>query len=209
VGWPELLWGDDHGGILDNTAGPPEMDFEGNIPYSNIGNGWPRFGFSTNNRWQFSDDLSWVKGNHTFKVGFEYRRHQFPFAGWGLLQGRLFDFNRLETGGYDAGGNNLGPTGDPFASFLLGQVHLSTQTIPFHPMFDEAYIAPWINDDFKVSSRLTLTVGLRFDYQSPRTESNDQYSTFDPATPNPGAGGIPGCLDLCGKGLGAGGNPYF
>ena len=194
VGWPELLWGANRGGIVDNTAGPPELDFQGNIPYASIGaGGWPRFGFQTNNRWQFSDDLSWVKGKHTVKVGFEYRQHQFPFAGWGTFaQGGEFAFNNLETGGYDSTGNNLGQTGDPFASFLLGQVHFSTQTIPFHPMFNEAYMAPWINDQFKVTRKLTLTLGLRFDYQFARTESHDQYSTFDPSTPNPGAGDLPG-----------------
>jgi Carboxypeptidase regulatory-like domain len=211
VGWPELLWGANHGGILDRTAGPPELDFYGNIPYNSLGGGgWGKFGFLTNNRWQFSDDLSWVKGKHTIKVGFEYRRHQFPFAGWAsFAQGGEFAFSSLETGGYDGAGNNLGQTGDPFASFLLGQVDTSTQTLPFHPMFNEAYLAPWINDEYKITSRLTLTVGLRFDYQFARTESKDQYSTFDPTTPNPGAGNIPGALVFAGKGAGRTGTRTF
>ena len=84
---------------------------------------WPNFGYEVNNRWQFSDDLTWVKGRHTLKAGFEYRHHQFPSRGWAVgAVGGQFDFNRLKTGGYDASGNNLGQTGDPFASFLLGQV---------------------------------------------------------------------------------------
>ncbi len=79
--------GTNHGGILDNTAGPPELDFYGNIPYNSLGTyGWGNFGFLTNNRWQFSDDLSWVKGKHTIKVGFEYRWHQFPFVGLGHVR---------------------------------------------------------------------------------------------------------------------------
>jgi len=45
-------------------------------------------------------------------------------------------------------------------------------------MFYEAYTSPWINDEYKVSSRLTLTLGLRFDYQFARTETQDRYSTF-------------------------------
>jgi len=211
VGWPEVLWGPNHGGILDNTAGPPELDFQGNIPYATIGaGGWGRFGYQTTNRWQFSDDLSWVKHRHTVKVGFEYRRHQFPYAGWGTFaQGGDFAFNNLETGGYDSAGNNLVQTGDPFASFLLGQVHFSTQTIPFHPTFNEAYVAPWINDQFKVTNKLTLTLGLRFDYQFARTESHDQYSTFDPSTANPGAGNLPGALIFAGKGEGRTGHRTF
>ena len=56
--------GDNHGGILASDAGPPLIDFAGTIPYTLVGNGWGKFGFETNNRWQFSDDLSWVKGKH-------------------------------------------------------------------------------------------------------------------------------------------------
>jgi hypothetical protein len=212
VGWPQLLCGANQCGILDNTAGPPLLDFQGTIPYNSIGQyGWGNFGFLTNNRWQFSDDLAWVKGKHTIKVGFEYRRHQFPFAGWAVgNQGGEFAFNNLETAGYDAKGNNLsGQTGESFASFLLGQVHTSTQTIPVHPMFNEAYMAPWINDEYKITSNLTLTFGLRFDYQFARTESNNKYSTFSPTAPNPGAGGLPGALIFAGNGPGLAGTRTF
>ena len=172
VGWPQLLWGASRGGILDNTAGPPEISFGGNIPYSGLGTlAWPRFGYEVNNRWQVSDGLTWVKGRHTVKTGFEYRWHQFPGRGWAaFFVGGGFHFNGLGTGGYDAAGNNLSQTGDPFASFLLGQVHASFQTIPVQPTFNEAYTAAWINDEFKVNDRLTLTFGLRFDYQFARTD---------------------------------------
>ena len=133
------------------------------------------------------------------------------FSGWATgNQAGEFAFNSLETAGYDNAGNNLnGQTGDSFASFLLGQVHSSTQTIPFHPMFYEAYMAPWINDEFKVTSRLTMTLGLRFDYQFARTERQDQYSTFDPNTPNPGAGDFPGAMIFAGKGAGRTGRRTF
>jgi hypothetical protein len=202
AGWPQLLWGANQGGILDNTAGPPHITFAGNTPYSELGDyAWPGFGSEISNRWQFSDDVTWVKGRHTLKGGFEYRWHQFPYRGWGInAVGGEFAFNGLETGGYDASGNNLSQTGDPFASFLLGQVHQSAQTIPLQPTFNEAYTASWINDEFKVNDRLTLTFGLRFDYQFARTEHTDQYSTMDPNTPNPGAGNIRGALIFAGDG---------
>jgi hypothetical protein len=59
VGWPELLWGENHGGIVDNTAGPPELDFQSNIHTPRSAKGPFEVRFQTNNRWQFSDDLSW------------------------------------------------------------------------------------------------------------------------------------------------------
>jgi carboxypeptidase family protein len=219
AGWPGILWAGTpgaanplgNGGLLDQTAGPPLLDFAGNIPYNSLGQyGWGKFGFLTNNRWQFSDDLSWVKGKHTLKFGFEYRWHQFPFSGWANgNQAGEFRFDRRETAGYDSTGNIIVNSGESFASFLLGQVDSSTQNIPFHPMFYEAYTSPWINDEYKATSRLTLTLGLRFDYQFARTETQDRYSSFDPLTPNPGAGGLPGALLFAGKGAGRTGKRTF
>jgi hypothetical protein len=213
--WPQRLWegtASPVGGLVTTDAGPPTMRFEnGSVPYSPIGlEGWPRFGFEKNDRWQFSNDLTWVKGRHTLKTGFEFRHHSFPSRGWG--QGAVagnFAFNRLGTAGFDAAGNNLQATGDPFASFLLGQVHNSNQNIYVEPTFRETYTGIWLNDEFKVADKLTLTLGMRFDYQAARTEVNDQYSTFDPNTPNPGAGGYPGAIIFAGEGPGRTGRRKF
>jgi hypothetical protein len=144
------------------------------------------------------------------RVGLEYRHHKFPHKGWavGGAAGN-FDFNRLGTGGYDAAGNNLSQTGDPFASFLLGQVHAANQSIYAQPTWYESYFSPWVNAEFKVNSKLTVTAGLRLDYQSARTEENDEYSTFDPNTPNPGAGGHPGAMIFAGSGPGRTGSRTF
>jgi hypothetical protein len=208
--WPERLWGANNGGLVALDAGPPVMTFGGNTPYSTIGQNWPKFGYLVNNRWQFSDDLTWVKGRHSIKSGIEFRYHDFPFRGWAAGSvGGQFNFNRLGTAGYDGQGNNLAATGDPFASFLLGQVQDASQTIPAQPTFREFYTAGWVNDEFKVNDKLTLTLGLRLDYQSARREVNDQYSTFSPTTPNPGAGGIPGALIFAGTGPGLSGSRTF
>ena len=212
--WPQRLWagtGAPNGGLRDTTTGPPVIDFVGNIPYNDIGqSGWPAFGFLVNNRWQFSNDLTWVKGRHALKTGFEFRLHDFPFRGWGAgnVAGN-FQFNRLGTGGFDESGNNLATTGDPFASFLLGQVQQANLGIPAQPTFRETYTGIWVNDEFKVSDKLTLTLGLRFDYQSARTETQDQYSTFDANTPNPAAGNLPGALIFAGDGPGRSGRRKF
>ncbi len=90
-----------------------------------------------------------------------------------------------------------------------GRSRIPTQTIPVYPTFNEAYTAAWVNDEFKVNDNLTLTLGLRFDYQFARTESDDQYSTFDPNTPNPGAGNLPGALIFAGDCAGCSGRRKF
>jgi hypothetical protein len=200
VGWPDKLWGPGRSGLLDNTAGFPSMTFTGNIPYTQLGIAWIGFGFEAINRWQFSNDLTWIKGKHSVKVGYEFRHHQFNYKGWANSTGGSFNFNRLGTGGYDARGNSLGTTGDPFASFLLGQVHTSNFLIPNFVTFNGNWTSVFVNDDFKVTPRLTLTLGLRFDYQYPWTERFDRVSTFDPGAANPGAGGRPGALVFASSG---------
>lgn len=209
VGWPDKLWGADKSGILDKTAGPPNMTFTGNIPYTQLGMQWIGFGFEAINRWQFANDLTWVKGRHSIKVGLESRLHQFNFHGWATSTGGSFNFSRLGTGGYDAAGNSLASTGDPFASFLLGQVQTANYTIPSFTTFNGRFLSTYINDDYKVTSKLNLTLGMRFDYQGPWTERFDRFSTFSPSTPNPGAGGRLGALIFAGKGTGRTGSRTF
>jgi hypothetical protein len=209
--WPERMWGSQgQSGLVVGDAGPPQMNFAGNIPYNTVGLSWPSFGYEKNDRWQFSTDLAWVRGRSTVKVGFEYRHHSYPHKGWavGGAAGN-FNFNRLGTGGYDAAGNNLSQTGDPFASFLLGQVHDANQNIYAQPTWQEDYLSPWINAEFKVNSKLTLQAGLRLDYQTARTEANNEYSTFDANTPNPGAGNLPGAVIFAGDGPGRSGRTTF
>ena len=227
AGWPSLLWSGTPGetqqpqgvgGLVAQDAGPPEIDFSGDgvLPgrngheYNQLGQyGWGKFGFETNNRWQFADDLAWVKSKHTIKVGFEYRWHQFNHSGW-ATGAEAGDFH-FDTSGTSAlnGTSPVSGTGEAFASMLLGQTNFTTQTLPFHPQFYEGYFSPWINDEFKATSKLTLTFGLRFDYQRARTESQNRYSTFDPNTPNPGAGGIPGAIIFAGHCSGCVGRNTF
>ena len=100
------------------------------------------------------------------KTGFEFRHHSFPIRGWGAgATAGNFTFNRLGTAGFDGSGNNLVATGDPFASFLLGQVHDSNQNIPVFPTFRETYTGLWVNDEFKVNNEpdddVRAALGLR------------------------------------------------
>ncbi len=57
-------------------------------------------------------------------------------------------------------GNLIQGTGDPYASFLLGQVSSSNFSIPAFSDYRRPYFAPWINDDWKVTDKLTLSFGF-------------------------------------------------
>ena len=205
LGWPTKLG---ITGLVDDKAGPPSINFGGTIPYTTLGNAWDS-GFEANNRYQFLDDLTWITGRHTVKVGFEYRYMQFPQHGWAVNTGGIFGFNSVETGGFDANGNSLSQTGDAFASFLLGQVNNANFTIPAFYTPVQKYMAPWINDDFKVTPKLTLTLGLRWDLEPPLTEQHNRFSTFSPNVINPGAGNTKGGLLFLGSGPNGNGSNTF
>ncbi len=181
------------------------------IPYADLG-GFPNINFDklyTNfgvngtgdlqgtDRWQFLDDTTKIIGKHTVKVGFEYRWERW-FTGNFIGDAGSFTFHAANTGAFNPSGGQIANTGDPYASFLLGQVNSAGFSIPSFSDYRRPYFAPWINDDWKVTDKLTLSFGFRFDLQFPRTERHNQFSSFDPNLPNPGAGGRLGALAFAG-----------
>lgn len=196
-------------GPVADTGGAPYVFLNSpNIPYSQYGESDTVAEGCIANRWQFLDDVTWVKGKHTLKVGFEYRHHQFPTIGNGNTTGS-YSFSNAETAGWDSAGNQLTATGDPVASFLLGQVDNANFNVNFRHLENEQYLSPWFNDEFKATKDLTLTFGLRFDYQGCLSEAHGNQSTFDPNTPNPGAGGHLGAVIFAGHGPGRTGLKCF
>lgn len=193
AGWPQILG---ISGIDAPPGGPPDIGFSSVVPYTNFGTSWEQ-GFETNNRYQVLDDISWITGKHSVKAGFEYRYMQFPQHGWAESTGGSFNFNSNETSGFDSKGDILGAnSGDAFASLLLGQVDNAGYTVPAYYTPIQNYWAPWVNDEIKVTSKLTLSIGLRLDYETALREMHHRESTFDPTLANPAAGGIPGALQF-------------
>ena len=132
-----------------------------------IGTPWASDGADINNRYQFLDDVAWTTGKHTIKAGVEYRYMTFPQTGWAVNTGGNFNFNDNETAGYDSTGTilNAGRTGNEFASFILGQVDSANFSVPFKYMPNMKYALSWVNDDIKVTKKLNVTLGIRFDWQ--------------------------------------------
>ena len=185
VGWNQKLGLGLPNQSVFNNAGFPQLNFNGPIGYTHYGTPWASGGSDINNRYQFLDDITWITGRHTLKAGVEFRYMTFPQTGWAVNTGGNFTFNAGETSGYDASGTNLSAqTGDAFASFILGQVDSANFSAPFSYMPKMKYSSPWINDDFKLTPKLTLTFGLRFDWQSGLSEQHGKFSTFDPTAQN-------------------------
>jgi hypothetical protein len=186
VGWNKKLGLGLPDETIFNNAGFPQLNFNGPVGYTHYGTPWASDGADINNRYQFLDDVSWVTGKHTIKAGFEYRYMDFPQTGWAVNTGGNFNFNANETAAYDANGNNLnGSTGNEFASFILGQVDSANFSVPLKYTPVMKYASPWINDDIKLTKKLNVTLGIRFDWQSGLSEKYNRFSTFDPTAPNP------------------------
>jgi hypothetical protein len=186
VGWNQKLGLGLPNQPVFNSAGFPSVNFSGPQGYTAYGTPWASGGSDINNRYQFLDDITWITGKHTIKAGLEFRYMTFPQTGWAVNTGGSFNFSANETANYDfRGANRSDVSGNGFASLMLGQVNSANFSAPFSYMPKMKYGSPWINDDFKLTPKLTLTLGLRFDWQSGLSEQHGKFSTFDPTAANP------------------------
>jgi Carboxypeptidase regulatory-like domain/TonB dependent receptor len=168
--------------------------------YQNWGDETKNKGVQVNNTLQFADTLALYRGNHNLKFGADMRWQQTNGADSAGQQG-LFSFNANETAFPTAAGR--ANSGNAFASFLLGAVdNASYNGLYVVPGLRYQYKALFAQDDWKISRKLTLNIGLRWDLFTPRREHNNNISGFDPSLPNPGAGNLLGAIRFLGNGPG-------
>jgi Carboxypeptidase regulatory-like domain/TonB dependent receptor len=133
------------------------------------------------NSYTLSENLTWVKGHHVFKYGTEIRREEFTIYQPASPRGNL-DFSAGFTDNPAAPGS--GGTG--FASFLVGLTDGgSINNLHNIDYFRQTY-AFYGQDDWKITDKLTLNLGLRYELFLPVTERHNQLATFDlshPLTP--------------------------
>ncbi len=116
------------------------------------------------NNYDVNENLTWIKGRHTMKTGFQYLDTGFFQSWW---PGAEFQINGTLSG-------------DAMADVLLGAYR--TLTVRWgQRMNDDAssFTAAYLQDDFKVSRRLTLNLGLRYELPTPWVDKQDRLSTVD------------------------------
>ena len=116
------------------------------------------------------DTLSWQKGRHSLKFGAEYKHHSLDETFNLYTRGQIFF---------------LGFSGNPFADFLGGFADSAGLTIMGSGVNNRDVLAhDWngfANDDWRVTDRFTLTLGVRYDFFGPFTEDQGRFVGFDPA----------------------------
>ena len=123
---------------------------------------------------QIADTLIWLKGRHTVKLGLDWRWERLNVIQPPSPTG-TFTFSTV---GSDLPG--VTGTGNAFASFLLGQVQNFVIAFQQYEIKERARIQEYfIQDDWKVSDRLTINPGLRYTLNFPSTEINGQTAVFN------------------------------
>ncbi len=186
-------------GLADffNNGGPANNQ----VAYGRLGfNGVQNIGRNTEHSYSLSDDLSWIRGSQTLKFGFlgGLQMSNAAAPGYGYQAGGKWTFRGTNTTA-DAIGcsapnapgingplpsdcrNATARTGDPFAAFLVGvtDVALAYENIaqPYYYRWMQA--GGYAQDDWKVKSNLTLNLGLRYQFQSPRWEKYNRQGQLN------------------------------
>ena len=147
--------------------------------------------------------LSWIKGAHSFKFGGEWRHES-----WlnGSSQGAVgnYGFDPQQTGLPSTNGASLsgGTVGNGFASFLLGTLNTGSIGNVVRPWWVKSTGGIYAQDSWKLTHRLTVTYGVRYDMQQLQHEQQYRTSQFSPTIANPSAGGLLGGAQFEGYGTG-------
>jgi hypothetical protein len=140
--------------------------------YSNLGikSGYSR---TRDDHYIFNDALMLLVGRHTLSIGGEFMRYRYSDYNPGVLSGD-YTFSGTFT---SAGGQS----GIGFADMLLGLPSLTTITTTntvFHENLN--YFAGYVQDDYRITSKLTLNFGLRYEFDGPYSEIHNNMYTFNP-----------------------------
>jgi hypothetical protein len=159
---------------------------------SSLGNNFP-FEDNESSVWQYGGDVSWLKGIHTFKFGYDFR----------VYPVQLYDPQQL---GINANSNFTGgpnpnaaaaTSGSGIADLLLGAAGVTSGYAP-ETRSHHDYLGFYAQDVARVTRRLTLTYGLRVNYETGDVEQQDQLNYIDLATTSPLAGKVAGFPNLVG-----------
>ena len=171
-------------GGASSTWGIPDVSF-GNAGGNPLKQIWSGFGdrggdgpyVVTDPSWQIVDNLSWVKGKHSLRLGYEFNRQTFNQLGNQFSRGQ-FSAQPIATAFNSGTGSSPLSGGDALADFLLGNLYQSTVAVAvanadYHRNVQSAYV----DDAYKISPKLTIDAGLRYELTPPWDDSSGHNFT--------------------------------
>jgi hypothetical protein len=165
------------------TGGGAFPNFTVGGGYATMGNGFGNNFKEPYSNYGYSAGINHTRGKHTLKAGFQFELLQAAdnlFKGFG----GAFNFD----GSWTCGPNplNCSPlTGNGLADLELGLVRSGSMNAAFSSLYTSKYYAGYFQDDFRVTPKLTLNLGFRYEITTPFTERFDHEFRFDPNRLNP------------------------
>jgi hypothetical protein len=167
-------------GLANSNVTPREQNLPIFSPANYLGVGQTRSLplYRRENTFQELDNLTWIKGTHTLKIGADFRRRQLTIYQTNLGNGR-FNFSPAFTDSR----NPAGKGGDSAASFLLGYPTLDGHDYNYQfPGIRLNEFGMYFADDWRATKNLTINYGIRWDYFSPPDEVLNRWSNFNITT---------------------------
>ena len=153
----------------------PGISFSnGTNSYSSATGGGGSYSEATASSW--TEVLTKAIGRHSIKAGFEGNDLRYNLASTSASASNIgtFNFTRGFTQKNYSSGDST--SGDPMASFLLGAINSDTVNW-YGPMaYDQKYVGFFVHDDWRYNNKLTMNIGLRWDYEAPMTERHNQMN---------------------------------
>ncbi|MEO7674733.1 MAG: TonB-dependent receptor [Pyrinomonadaceae bacterium] len=144
---------------------------------------------------EISDAVTYIRGKQTFKFGATVRRNQYNVQQL-IHPGGRFGFHQDQTRR-----NGDSQSGSPLASLVAGATEWSFQgNDQVDPAFRQMTQSYFIQDDIKISQKLTVNIGLRYDLPGARVEAHDRFRSFDPDVINPAIGRRGAIVGAAGQG---------
>jgi hypothetical protein len=165
-------------GVPNSNVTPNEQNLPIFSPGSYIGIGQTRSLpiFRRENTFQYIDNLTFITGKHTLKAGVDFRRRQLTIYQTNQGNGR-FNFSPALTD------SRAGSGGDSLASFILGYATSIAHDYTLNWPGERGYeLGFYFADDWRVNSKLTINLGLRWDYFSPFSEVANRWANFNLTT---------------------------
>ena len=192
------------GGITGGTT-MPHISFNGQEAPTGFGNSNSDIVlYHVNNLgWNLFNNWMWNKGRHTFNFGGEF--HHYYANDLSNYSGGQFAFSQAETSIPNTANSNFSQYGSSFASFLLGLPDSASRTSSNTTAINTQAYVGYVQDDVKLTHKLTLNLGMRYDLMLPYTMAQNSNVFLAAGTANPSAGNILGAATAYGNCAGCAG----